>query len=127
MAAPQHTVIEIPDADFSRLEASLAQTEVVPRDNSIEMKQVSRHTEAGDLDVDELDFDFMLNRSHYPLDDFESLQDVFPAVQHEAHSSNPRNFSEDTQIKCFDMDGSNASMFYVTEYNGLPLTVIRMA
>ncbi|KAK2882501.1 hypothetical protein FQN49_000300 [Arthroderma sp. PD_2] len=109
MATPQRVNTENADSHFSRLEASFSQTKVAPRKNSIEMKDVSRHTQAGDHDSRELVFDFMLDRSHYPLDTLQSLQDVFPAIQYNAHFTNGNNFSDLTHIKCFDMDGSDAT------------------
>lgn len=74
------------------------------------MKDVSRHTEASDLDVDELKFNFSLDTGHYPLGDLRSLQEVFAAVQHEEHLANPKNFSSETQIECLDIREGDAGM-----------------
>ncbi|KAJ5313991.1 uncharacterized protein N7443_000875 [Penicillium atrosanguineum] len=52
---------------FSKLEASLAQTEVAQRPNSRAQNDVSRHAENSDLFVNELDFNYDLNTRHYPL------------------------------------------------------------
>ncbi|KAL3489033.1 hypothetical protein BJX62DRAFT_166112 [Aspergillus germanicus] len=90
---------------ISRLEASFGHTKVKPRRNSVEMKDVFRHAKPDDLNVNDLDFDFSLDHDSYPLDTLESLQDVFSAAQHQTHFANPRNFSEETQIRCFDSDG----------------------
>jgi hypothetical protein len=109
MAAPETTSAEDGDANFSRLEASFGQTEVAPRDNSVDLRNIYRHAKPGDIDVDELDFDFSLDRSHYPLDDLLSLQDVFSAVLHESYLSNPINFAPETQITCFEADGGATS------------------
>ncbi|KAL4962610.1 uncharacterized protein BDV14DRAFT_99243 [Aspergillus stella-maris] len=87
---------------FSKLEASFGQTKVRPRQNSVEMKDVYRHANVKAINDNDLDFDLALDRSKYPLDSFDSLQDVFSAAQHEVHFSNPRNFSDETMIKCFD-------------------------
>ena len=110
MGPLRRTTTEHDNSNFSRLEASFGKTEVARRGNSIEMKDIYRHTEAGDLDVNELDFDFLLDRSHYPLDALQSLQEIFPAVQHNTHLTNSKNFSEETQIKCFDMNGNSPSL-----------------
>lgn len=77
--------VELTEVPFSRLEASLAHAEIVPRPNSREMKDVYRHAQTSDPDVNELDFDFNLDSSHYPLGGLRSLQQVFDAVQHETH------------------------------------------
>lgn len=97
------------DIHFSRLEASFVKTKVMPRANSIEMKDTNRHTQAGDAEARDLEFDFGLDRSHYPLDDLQSLQDVFSAVQHEAHAKNTRNFSDQTRIECLDANADSTS------------------
>ncbi|KAL2802418.1 hypothetical protein BJX63DRAFT_440938 [Aspergillus granulosus] len=89
---------------FSRLEASFGHTKVKPRRNSVEMKDVFRHAKADDLNVNDLDFNISLDRDSYPLDTFESLQDVFSAAQHHTHFANPRNFGDETQIRCFESD-----------------------
>jgi hypothetical protein len=96
------------DANFSRLEASFSETNVLPRGNSIEMKAISRHTKASDLEAKDLDFNFNLSRSNYPLGNLQSLQDVFPAVQHDTHLKNPRNFSDETEIMCLDVNEDTA-------------------
>ncbi|GFF40474.1 hypothetical protein IFM46972_06226 [Aspergillus udagawae] len=97
------------DANFSRLEASFSETNVLPRGNSIEMKAISRHTKATDLEAKDLDFNFNLSRSNYPLGNLQSLQDVFPAVQHDTHLKNPQNFSDETEIMCLDVNEETAS------------------
>ncbi|EAW13298.1 uncharacterized protein ACLA_017450 [Aspergillus clavatus NRRL 1] len=97
------------DIHFSRLEASFVKTKVMPRANSIEMKDTNRHTQAGDAEARDLEFDFGLDRSHYPLDDLQSLQDVFSAVQHEAHAKNTRNFSDQTRIECLDANADSTT------------------
>jgi hypothetical protein len=87
--APEHG-----DTNFSRLEASLATTNVVRRQNSVEMKDIHRHGVAEDANVNELDFNFSTASSCDALGDLKSLQDVFSAVQYNDHLNNPRNFSE---------------------------------
>jgi hypothetical protein len=96
---------------FSRLEATLVETKVAPRPNSIEMKDVWRHAQVTDLDVNELDFNFSLDSSHYPLNNFRSLQQVFDAVQHEEHLANPKNFSEHTFVECLDIHAGKGGVF----------------
>jgi hypothetical protein len=95
---------------FSTLEASLANIEIVPRENSIEMNDVYRHAQPGDADANELDFDFDLDTSDYPLANLRSLQEVFSAVQHQTHLQNPKNFSLETRIQCFETTGESSSM-----------------
>ncbi|KAF7122232.1 hypothetical protein CNMCM5793_000189 [Aspergillus hiratsukae] len=103
------TSTEHEDVNFSRLEASFSQTKVLPRKNSIEMKDVFRHAQASDLEAKDLDFKFRLDRSNYPLGNLQSLQDVFPAVQHDTHLKNPRNFSDETEAMCLDVNETTAS------------------
>jgi hypothetical protein len=98
------------DTNFSRLEASLATANVARRENSVEMKDVHRHGVAQDANVNELDFDFSTASSCDALGDLKSLQDVFSAVQYNDHLNNPRNFSEHTQIRCFEADGTQQSI-----------------
>ncbi|KAL4875720.1 hypothetical protein BJY04DRAFT_211057 [Aspergillus karnatakaensis] len=98
---------------FSRLEASFGQTKVAPRRNSVEMKDVFRHAQVNDLNVNDLDFDLSLHRSNYPLENLDSLQDVFSAAQHHTHFSNPRNFSRETRIQCFDSDDTSSSILFL--------------
>ncbi|GIJ86416.1 hypothetical protein Asppvi_005304 [Aspergillus pseudoviridinutans] len=109
MGSVQPTSTDPEDTNFSRLEASFSQTEVLPRRNSIEMKDIFRHARASDLEAKDLDFNFSLDRSNYPLGNLQSLQDVFPAVQHDTHLKNPRNFSDETEIMCLDVNEDTAS------------------
>ncbi|KAG2014499.1 hypothetical protein GB937_006725 [Aspergillus fischeri] len=106
------------DANFSRLEASFSQTKVLPRRNSIEMKDIFRHAQASDLEAKDLDFNFCLDRSNYPLGNLQSLQDVFPAVQHDTHLKNPGNFSDETDIMCLDVN-ENTSSWHTLDSRGL--------
>lgn len=91
------------ESGFSYLEASLASAPVVPRPNSLDAKGVQRHAEANDLNVEELNFGFELDSSHYPLDNLRSLQQIFESVQCHQHLSNSRNFSEDTLVECLEI------------------------
>ncbi|KAL4916935.1 hypothetical protein BDW62DRAFT_211604 [Aspergillus aurantiobrunneus] len=100
-------------AQFSRLEASFGQANVLPRQNSVEMKDVYRHAKAEDLNTNDLDFNLSLNRSHYPLNTLESLQDVFSAAQHNTHWSNPKNFSDGSLIRCFESDGKKSTWHFL--------------
>lgn len=68
------------------------------------MKDIFRHAQASDLEAKDLDFNFSLDRSNYPLGSLQSLQDVFPAVQHDTHLKNPANFSDETDIMCLDVN-----------------------
>ena len=104
--APEHG-----DTNFSGLEASLATTKVVRRQNSVEMRDIHRHGLAEDANVNELDFNFSTASRCDALSDLKSLQDVFSAVQYNDHLNNPRNFSEQTQIQCFEADGTHQSTF----------------
>jgi hypothetical protein len=97
------------DTNFSRLEASLATTKVVRRQNSVEMKNINRHYVVEDANVDEFGFNFSTASSCDALGDLKSLQDVFPAVQYNDHLHNTRNFSEQTRIQCFEADGTSQS------------------
>lgn len=110
MKLPQPKMTEQDTLQFSRLEASFNHAKVLPRQNSLEMKDVNRHAQAGDLNSNDLDFDLALDGDDYPIDSLESLQDVFSAAQHRKHFSNKRNFSDMSFIKCFDSDGNKSSM-----------------
>ncbi|KAF2712193.1 hypothetical protein K504DRAFT_372085 [Pleomassaria siparia CBS 279.74] len=99
-----HTHGEI---NFSRLEASLATTNVIRRQNSVEMRDVNRHGVADDAHINELDFDFSTASSCEALRGLHFLQDVFPAVQYHQHMQNLLNFSDQTQIQCFEADGTH--------------------
>ncbi|KAL2834491.1 hypothetical protein BDW59DRAFT_156421 [Aspergillus cavernicola] len=112
-------MIEHDAPQFSRLEASFGQTKVVPRQNSLEMKDVFRHAKADDLHGDDLEFSFSLDHSNYPLDTVASLQDVFSAAQHATHFSNLRNFSEESWISCFDTNGDESSLMGHTDSQSL--------
>lgn len=105
--APEHG-----ETNFSRLEASLATTNVARRQNSVEMKDIHRHGVAEDANVNELNFNFSTASSCDALGDLKSLQDVFSAVQYNDHLNNSRNFSEQTQIRCFEADGTHQSTFW---------------
>ena len=96
---------ETGEAGFSRLEATLAtNTEVVPRPNSRQMNDVHRHATEGDFQLqNELDFDYSLDTSHYPIGNLRSLQQIFEAVQCEKHLSNHLNFFSQTEIECLDV------------------------
>ncbi|RHZ43094.1 uncharacterized protein CDV56_100823 [Aspergillus thermomutatus] len=72
------------------------------------MNDTWRHAQASDLEAKDLDFNFDLDRSNYPLDNLQSLQDVFAAVQHDTHLKNPRNLSDETEIECLDVTENTA-------------------
>ncbi|KAJ5714684.1 uncharacterized protein N7483_011865 [Penicillium malachiteum] len=89
---------------FSKLEASLINTEVERRPNSRAQNDIYRHAEKSDIGVNELKFDFDLDTSHYPLDNLSSLQQVFDSVQCHHHLKNAENFSPGTHIHCLQVD-----------------------
>lgn len=91
------------ETKFSRLEAELVKTEVEQRPNSRSQNGVNRHAETSDLSVNELNFDFNRDESHYPLHDLRSLQQVFDAVQCQQHLEKVENFSLGTQVECLDV------------------------
>lgn len=72
------------------------------------MKDVQRHALPVDAEANDLDFEFDLDNSKYPLDGLKSVQDVFSAVQYQTHLSKENNFSTKTKIECFDASGKNA-------------------
>lgn len=120
---------EAGESSFSRLEASLASASVGPRPNSLDAKGVQRHAEDNDLNVDELDFGFNLDSSHYPLDNLRSLQQIFESVQCHQHLSNSRNFSKHTLIECLDITpirGVRCSCGNYLEFAIAMLTQLRM-
>lgn len=82
------------------------------------MKDIFRHAQASDLEAKDLDFNFSLDRSNYPLGNLQSLQDVFPAVQHDTHLKNPANFSDETDIMCLDVN-ENTSSWHTLDSRGL--------
>lgn len=110
MGGLRRTATDHEAAGFSRLEATFSQAKVLPRKNSIEMKDTYRHAQAADLEAKDLDFNFWLEGGNYPLDSLGSLQDVFAAVQHDLHLKNPRNFSDETRIRAFDVNGDTAGL-----------------
>ncbi|KAJ5918513.1 hypothetical protein N7466_010505 [Penicillium verhagenii] len=89
---------------FSRLEASLVNAEVEKRPNSRSQNDVDRHAEKTDLVVNELDFDFDLDTTNYPLGNLSSLQQVFDAVQCNHHLKNENNFSPVSRVECLNVD-----------------------
>lgn len=120
--APRRTATDHEVVDFSRLEASSSLMKVLPRKNSVEMKDVSRHAQAADLEAKDLDFNFRLDGSNYPGDSVRSLQDVFAAVQHGSHVRNPGNFSNRTRIRCFDVDEDVAGLLRHVDLQTLLIT-----
>ncbi|KAK5052543.1 hypothetical protein LTR84_002408 [Exophiala bonariae] len=104
--------VETGDAGFSRLEATLVtSTEVVPRPNSKQMNDVSRHAQVQDHQVQaELDFDWSLDSHHYPLADLRSLQQVFDSVQCHKHFRHHENFAAATDIECLEVTSTSAGM-----------------
>lgn len=88
----------------SKLEASLAHTEIEKRPNSNAQNDVNRHAEIAELFVNELDFDFDLDTGHYPLDNLRSLQQVFDAVQCHRHVEKKENFSLGARLECLKID-----------------------
>lgn len=89
---------------FSKLEASLAQTEVAHRPNSKAQNDVNHHAVSSDLFVNELNFNYDLDTDHYPLGDIRSLQQVFDAVQYHRHLEKEENFSLETRVECLKVD-----------------------
>ncbi|KAJ5098087.1 hypothetical protein N7532_005088 [Penicillium argentinense] len=111
---------------FSKLEASLVQTEVEQRPNSRAQNDIDRHAEATDLNVNELDFNFNLGAQDYPLDDLRSLQQVFDAVQFHQHLDNSSNFSLGTNVECLNVDSRGAEWHALTEH-GMDVFLKHMA
>ncbi|KAJ5174370.1 uncharacterized protein N7482_000247, partial [Penicillium canariense] len=119
---------------FSKLEASLVQTEVVQRPNSRAQNDVYRHAESSDLSVNELDFNYDLDTGHYPLGNLRSLQQVFDAVQCHRELEKEENFSLKTRVECLkvnsqggewsslDEDGMDNLLRSFSE-NSLPLPI----
>ena len=105
---------ETGEAGFSRLEATLVtNTEVVARPNSRQMNDVHRHAQASDFQLqNELDFEYSLDGANYPLENLQSLQQVFDAVQCHKHLSNHANFSGQTEIDCLEVDDAGARRLY---------------
>ncbi|EXJ92174.1 hypothetical protein A1O3_00724 [Capronia epimyces CBS 606.96] len=103
---------------FSRLEATLGtNTEVVPRPNSRETNAVYRHTNADDLQMsNELNFDYALDAGDYPLDNLQSLQQVFDAVQFHTHLGKYENFSAQTEIECLEVTHAGAEWRTLDDY-----------
>jgi len=93
---------------FSKLEASLVQTEVQQRPNSRAQNDINRHAQVTDLNVNELDFDFNLDATNYPLHNLNSLQQVLDAVQCHEHLKMCDNFSPETDIDCLHVDSLGA-------------------
>lgn len=118
---------ELGEAGVSKLEKSLITTDVPLRPNSREMNDVNRHAEKSDLKVQDLDFDFRLDSSHYPLMNIRSLQQVFKAVQFNQHLTNERNFSEQTSIECLEVTQHGASKNVIRSAMKLTLTISRLA
>ncbi|KAJ5889020.1 hypothetical protein N7495_009061 [Penicillium taxi] len=116
---------------FSKLEASLVHTEVEKRPNSRAQNDVNRYAEASDLSVNELAFDFNLDRGHYPLDNLKSLQQVFNAVQCHEHLEKRDNFSPETRVECLKVSSlggewlilDEAQMGELLRVQGAPLSV----
>ncbi|KAI9683041.1 MAG: hypothetical protein M1822_006234 [Bathelium mastoideum] len=106
------------DGLFSKLEASFAETKVVPRQNSIEMKDVNRHAQALDVTENDLDFNFDLEVDKYPLSELQSLHEVFPAILYTTHLSNLNNFSGETDVECFDSMNAEAGVHHL-DHHGL--------
>lgn len=95
---------EVGEAGFSRLEASLVSTNVVPRPNSRKTDDVHRHAEKGDLNVNELDFDYSLSAKDYPLSNLRSLQQAFKRVQFHKHIVNNQNYSNQTSVEFLEVN-----------------------
>ncbi|KAI9667758.1 MAG: hypothetical protein M1821_000575 [Bathelium mastoideum] len=106
------------DGLFSKLEASFAETKVVPRQNSIEMKDVNRHAQALDVTENDLDYNFDLEVDKYPLSELQSLHEVFPAILYTTHLSNLNNFSSETDVECFDSMNAEAGVHRL-DHHGL--------
>ncbi|EXJ93913.1 hypothetical protein A1O1_02306 [Capronia coronata CBS 617.96] len=110
---------ETGEAGFSRLEATLVTNpEVVPRPNSRQMNDVSRHTDAADLQFqNELEFDYSLDTRDYPLGNLQSLQQVFDAVQCHKHLGKHKNFSDQTKIECLEVTHAGAEWKTLDDYD----------
>lgn len=95
---------------FSKLEASLVQTEVERRPNSRAQNDINRHAQRTDLNVNELDFDLNIGVNDYPLNDLKSLQQLFDAVQCHEYLRKGENFSFGTKVNCLHVDSHRAGM-----------------
>ena len=65
---------------------------------------MSRNAEKPDPLSDEifdLDFQFDLDGSLYPLNDVKYFQGIFSAVEYHKHCKNPSNFSATSLVECF--------------------------
>ncbi|KAF5371224.1 hypothetical protein D9758_004227 [Tetrapyrgos nigripes] len=106
---------KLPDVQFSRLEASLAQILVEQRRMSRAADDIHRHLNPEDLAVDEFEFDDSLNPKDYPLYQSQYLPDVLSAVHFHKHLINDLNFSSDTSINCLKVDSQSQEWLIVND------------
>lgn len=127
MPAPEDPLSRAETGDltkFSRLEASLVKTEVEQRPNSRAQDDVNRHAETTDIKVNELEFEFDLNPSLYPLNDLKSLQQVFDAVQCHHHLKNQGNFSLGTHIECLNVDSKGGGIYSTSLFMAIIISIL---
>ena len=97
------------EPSYSRLEATLVATNVALRPMSRQANDVSRHAQAIDLSVDELDFNYTIDIDQYPISRLSSPQELLAAVQYHEHLSKAENFAHTTLIECLSVERHSAS------------------
>ncbi|ORY14024.1 hypothetical protein BCR34DRAFT_647262 [Clohesyomyces aquaticus] len=110
MLAEEHA-----NQQFSKLEASFATTAVVPRENSIEMKDVWRHAQNADLLETDLDLNFWIDETYHSPEGLQSLQDYLSGVQYQRHLSNVHNFCEETNATVFSATSTGAEWVKIND------------
>ena len=100
---------------FSKLESTLVSANPEPRPISKDGQHVFRHHNEEDLDVNELDFDYNVDPNEWPLLNVESVQDLFSNVMYREHVSKDGNFSTETAIECFRVDGDGAQWLHLDQ------------
>jgi hypothetical protein len=119
MESSRYTVPEVKDGpQFSKLESTLVSANPEARPISKDGQHVFRHHNNGDLNVNELDFDYNADPDEWPLLNVESVQDLFSNVLYREHISKDGNFSTETAVECLQVDGDGAQWLHLDQ-NGL--------
>jgi hypothetical protein len=117
METSRYAVPDVRDGpQFSRLESTLVSANPEPRPISKDGQHVFRHHNDEDLSVNELDFDYNADPNKWPLLNVESVQDLFSNVMYREHVSKDENFSTETSVECFRVDGNGAQWLHLNQH-----------
>lgn len=92
--------------EFSKLEATLVTEEIKARPISKDGEHKWRHADGNEDEVNELDYDYNVDTTHYPFSAIDSVHDMFSGVMYRENLSKHANFDLETSVECLSVDSN---------------------